>query len=345
MANLSQIELNGTTYDLKDVIGRTHYIYIDSTTKVLLIGDSYNYGVGATEGRGWGYYFQQMTECNATIVHQNGGGFAAIGTSNATYPSKTHAQCVSLIPDTDFDLIIAQSGWNDSSTGRNPDGASAIITGVNNFISAAKAKWPKANIVVIPTNNDTEINQYKRRCLDTISETALLNGIRSSKNSIFWLKNTGFNASDNIHLSDNGYQLLASYIVSFMHGWDGGVSHIVEVPLSSAGASGITVHDTILTAYRDENWCFISGDITLTQTLSSYTTVLTGLPIPIKNVNITTEQWAETIVSGSNNISTFVIRRPIRAEVGINGQLNVRYGSAGNYRITLTYPLANEQEV
>lgn len=342
MADISKIKLpSGTTYNIKDRISRSHYLYLDSTTKVLLIGDSYNNGVGGTSGHGWGYYFQQMTNCDATIVHQNGGGFAAVGNSNATYPSKTHAQCITSISASSFDVVIAQAGWNDSSTDRNPNGVSAIVNGVNTFISNVKTKWPNAEIVIIPTNNDTEINQYKRQCLDAISGTALLNGIKSSKYSIFWMRNSGYSSSDGIHLVDAGYQMLASLMVSFIRGWDGIVSHTARVPLTDVSGSGITVGQNLLEVYRNENWAFISGDVTLTATLSSWTTLVSGLPIPVKNVAITTSQWDSNVIE-SGAIDTYVIRRNIRAEIATDGILRIRYGSPGNYRITINYPIANE---
>lgn len=191
-------------------------------TKVLLLGDSYNHGVGGTTDRGWGYYFTQLTGCDSRIVHQNSGGFAAVPTStNATYQGKVYSQVINLVPAEDYKYLIVQAGWNDLSENINTGGASAIVTGVTNFITAAKARFPKATIVIVPTYNDTNLNAEKRSRIHAMFNTALSKGIKTSTKSFTWMWGTSMNASDGIHLTDAGYQKLGGYIASFVLGWDG----------------------------------------------------------------------------------------------------------------------------
>ena len=191
--------------------------------KILLLGDSYNYGNGGIDGHGWGYYFNQFNGTNGTVVHQNTGGFAAVAESaNASYNNCTYAQVIDqLSASENYDLIIAQAGWNDASTGRNPGGASALVTGVNSFVSKCKAKWPSCEIIVIATNNRTVCDEAKINCLNAIVDTAVANNLKATRSSYLWMQSGNYNASDNIHLSDAGYQKLAQYITNYINGWDG----------------------------------------------------------------------------------------------------------------------------
>lgn len=195
--------------------------------KILLIGDSYNYGTGGTSGRGWGYYFDQINGTTSTIIHQNGGGFTVDGNNNASYPNDTYPEVIDqLSASAGYDLIIAQSGWNDAAVSLNPSGASAIKTAVASFISKCRAKWPGCEIIIISSNNDTYCSPYKVGCLNAIADTATANGVtKASRNTYMWLQGTGFNYTDNIHLTDDGYQLLGRYISNYATGWDGDINN------------------------------------------------------------------------------------------------------------------------
>ena len=53
--------LNNLASDIIDLFSAiAHTKNITSASKVLLIGDSYNYGSGGTQPYGWGYYLQQL---------------------------------------------------------------------------------------------------------------------------------------------------------------------------------------------------------------------------------------------------------------------------------------------
>lgn len=297
---------------------------IFKTKNLLLIGDSYNDGNGGTSGRGWGYYFQQFTGCEATIVHQNGGGFAIAGNSNATYPNKTYAQCVSEISG-EYDIVIAQSGWNDAGQATE----SQITTAVSSFVTAARAKWQNAKIYVISTNNGTDTTYTKANKLKAISNAALENNVVSSLYSPYWLIGKNVAATDGIHLNDDGYQLLAHYTVDYVSGWDGVVGSNNYYNVASADRippATITV-GTNVNCYFNNSLCTISFDVTLTQTESSWVTIVQNLPIPRAYLIQTIGNWNATY------------QRPIRAEIGNDGILRIRYGEAGSYRILMTYPL------
>lgn len=298
--------------------------------KTLLIGDSYAYGTGGTEGHGWAYYFTQETGVDSTIVNQQGGGFAAVGNTNATYPNVNLAGCVDVMSESDnYRLIVAQAGWNDASTGRNPTGVSAIVTGVDSFITKARAKWPEAVIVVIPTLNDTFITPYQTSCLRAIARTAFNRGVRSSERSFYWMQGSGFNATDNIHLNDSGYQMLGEYIVSFVRGWDGWTRYRRTLSFETPTVSGVTLGNNAV-AWCDENWGHFEGDVTLTGAISSQVTVATGLaPGAVPNTIRVFSQWGTSFT------------RNLRGWITDTGNLILVYGAAGSYRLEFHYPLAH----
>lgn len=292
--------------------------------RCLLIGDSYNNGNGGISGQGWGYYFQQFTGCDATIVHQNGGGFAIAGNSNATYPNKTYAQCVSEI-NGEYDIVIAQSGWNDAGQATE----SQITTAVSSFVTAARAKWQNAKIYVISTNNGTDTTYTKANKLKAISNAALENDVVSSLYSPYWLIGKNVAATDGIHLNDDGYQLLAHYIIDYVSGWDGVIeaNNYYNAPNEDRIPPSTVTVGANVNCYFNNSFCTISFDVTLTQTESSWVTTVQNLPIPRAYLIQTIGNWNATY------------QRPIRAEIGNDGTLRIRYGEAGNYRILMTYPL------
>lgn len=304
--------------------GALNAIHLSSGSKVLLIGDSYNNGNGGISGQGWGYYFQQFTGCEATIVHQNGGGFAIVGNTNATYPNKTYAQCVSEISG-EYNIVIAQSGWNDAGQATE----SQITTAVSSFVTAAREKWQNAKIYVISTNNGTDTTYTKANKLKAISNAALENDVVSSLYSPYWLIGKNVTSTDGIHLNDDGYQLLAHYIVDYVSGWDGVIeaNNYYNAPNEDRIPPSTVTVGTNVNCYFNNSFCTISFDVTLTQTESSWVTTVQNLPIPRAYLIQTIGNWNATY------------QRPIRAEIGNDGTLRIRYGEAGNYRILMTYPL------
>ena len=110
-----------------------------------------------------------------------------------------------------------------------------------------------------------------------MADAAFYNNARSSSQSFLWLKGQGYTATDNTHLTDAGYQVLAQYITRFVKGWDGVVArpHVVNtrritVTTDANGAANlataVTSADTVV-AVRCTNvtsamcvpWCYASG--------------------------------------------------------------------------------------
>lgn len=304
-----------------------------SDSKFLLIGDSYISGTGGISGRGWGYYFQQYTGATCDIIHQNGGGFAAVGNANATYPAKTYAGLVDSLLGTDYDYIIVQSGWNDASDGRNPEGASAVQSGVQAFITNITAKYPNTPVIILPTYNDTYPLNDKQVRLYMIAKTAARNGMRTCYDSMFWMQGSGYNASDDIHLNDYGYRQLAYYILSFMRGWSGGITFQKEITsqVELPTIAGVTLGANFR-VYVDKAFCYACGDITLTEGFPTWTTLAENVPAPRYTQMTAAMQWDDEF------------KRPMRVAGTPSGLIQFRYGEAGNYRIFIMYPINLETD-
>lgn len=319
---------------LADINSKVEKLTDLSANKMLLIGDSYNYGNGGVSGHGWGYYVQQITGANCTVIHQNGGGFAVNGNSNASYPGQTYAGLVGLLDaDAGYDIIVAQSGWNDASPSANPSGSAAIETGVHNFITAVRNKYPNAKLYILPCYNDTYPSNIQQVRLLTMARAAAAEHVPTCFSSLYWLQNSGYNSTDNIHLVDAGYRQLANMIVAYLLGWSGDVSFEKDITSSvtKVPVEGITLGGNVK-VIATKDYCSIDGDITLTETLPNWTIVINGLPAPHFNQGTTSVQWASEF------------KRPLRMEVSPDKYLHIRYGEAGNYRLSIKYPINHTSE-
>lgn len=187
--------------------------------KALIIGDSYN----KNNPYGWGYYFKIVTGMgnNVTSIQQNGGGFGKVAASGSDYPGEYHYQAISHVStDIQFDYIVAQSGRNDAYSPEDTTG-DILVDGINQFVSVCRTRWPNANIYIIPTNNDSPLDDAHYKFMKLIPETALANGVFTSFESFKWFYDTNLNHSDGAHLTSDGYNLLAQYIAGSICGWNG----------------------------------------------------------------------------------------------------------------------------
>lgn len=99
---------------------------------------------------------------------------------------------------------------------------------------------------------------------------------------------------------------------------------------TKVSVSGITLAS--LQVYVSAGWCAVTIELTSTTTLSGWTTIASGMPLPAMDWYDTMESWATTY------------KRPFRVQVNdSNGNLNIRYGDSSSYRISFVYPLADLQ--
>ena len=77
--------------------------------------------------------------------------------------------------------------------------------------------------------------------------------------------------------------------------------------------------------------CYVSGTVTLSKSISAWTTILSGSKVPAPQhgelVPFEASQWGTSYV------------RPLRGKITPSGGLQLVYGAAGNYVFTIAYPI------
>ena len=86
-----------------------------------------------------------------------------------------------------------------------------------------------------------------------------------------------------------------------------------------------------ITVTKKAGICFVSGSITLSASISSWTSVLSSAKVPAPQhgelVPFEASQWGTSYV------------RPLRGKITPRGGLQLVYGAAGNYVINISYPI------
>lgn len=193
--------------------------------KVLMIGDSFLRGSGGVVGRGWGYYFQENTGCEALIHQDAGGGFIAKGGSTSDYPNKTF---VDVLEDVVADMaesersevkhVVVGGGWNDGISGTYDE--NALYAAISQFCQIARTNFPYAKIYIIPLKAEGVLSTQERaRAYDNWVNEAMAQGVVTCIESLDWF--TGRNnyaAGDGVHLNDSGYGLCGRYMAGVVYG-------------------------------------------------------------------------------------------------------------------------------
>lgn len=219
---------------------------------VLLVGDSFADGTG-NDGVGWTSLFESRFGPSPCYkIHQNGGGLAAPGNTNADYPNMNYTQAITQYSTTltaaqrsKVEWVIIQSGHNDVSTVRNPEGIAGVQAAMASLWPVLASNYPNARIAIIPTYSPNKTGQNDSldgyRILHfTIPVTAILRGCISSTVSADWFYgDDNFAYGDGIHLNGNGYAYLAGYIAALCCGWNGETAFQVNRGVTKE--SGVTL--------------------------------------------------------------------------------------------------------
>ena len=95
--------------------------------------------------------------------------------------------------------------------------------------------------------------------------------------------------------------------------------------------SGGVLSSGSVTVSKKLGVCYISGAVTLSKSISAWTTILSGSKVPAPQhgelVPFEASQWGTSYV------------RPLRGKVTPDGGLQLVYGAAGNYVFTIAYPI------
>lgn len=273
MADISKITLpNGATYNIKDTVARANMAPGFKDVKMLLMGNSYMRGVGGTVGKGWGYYFTQLTGCDSTIIQQSGGDFVATGNANADYPSKNYIQVIDTFAPTlteaeraSYQYIVVGGGYNDHQA--NTD---SLTWNIEIFITKCRTYFPNAVIWIIPLWCDRAMEtaaEYSN--FATWNTAAAINGCGSCALTFSWFYGqSDYGAGDNIHLNDDGYQRCAKLIHAVLLGWDG--NYIPKVGTGWTIGTNVTADSTAgFRYYRDGKYVFIRGALAYTNSVAT----------------------------------------------------------------------------
>lgn len=254
--------------------------------KCLLMGNSYAYGTGGVAGQGWCYYFEQITGCDADVIHQNGGDFIAVGNSNASYAGLTAYGALASFANSKTEAQRAQYKYVIYGGGYNDHGASpaTLATAVQQFANYAKQMFPNAKVVIVPLFSGAPVTASKYIYYgEAICSGALTAGTQTTVNSFTWLYGRGYTNEDTIHPTDGGYKILGRYMASFVNGWDG-----IYEPIFGSGAeyeADVTSNHFRYT--RDRNSVSFSGSLTITGEVGTVPRKLVGMPdiyLPAYNV-------------------------------------------------------------
>lgn len=214
--------------------------------KMILLGNSYARGTGGTIGKGWPYYFQEVTGCDATIIQQAGGDFAAKGNNNADYPNMTFDGAVTsfaagLTQDQrdEYEYIVIGGGYNDTSTSLNPGGVADAQSGLSDLASTIRSQFPYAKVVFCPLYAEEQSNSPSvLQIYAMFARTAALQGWQTTDHSWQWFTGrTSYVYGDGIHLNDTGYRRCGRMMAAVVLGWDGMYSDAFSVT-TETGVTG-----------------------------------------------------------------------------------------------------------
>lgn len=92
-----------------------------------------------------------------------------------------------------------------------------------------------------------------------------------------------------------------------------------------------SVSSTNLKVYRSAGICMLTMELTLSAEIADWTTLATGMPVPATAPN---NEWLDTAESWASSF-----KRPMRVRISTSGTLDIRYGAATSYRISMCYPI------
>ncbi len=197
-----------------------------ANTAILFIGDSITQGYRATNpSNRWSTLVAKAIggiEKNRAV---GGAGFVAQG---STSTGRFDLQAAQFAQDSSFDhdevrLVFVEGGVNDDPT--------KIADGVQNcktMLNTIKQAFPHATIVGIiglscwldPTKHNTGSTpiSHRRKYYQTIRQTMADNGCQVLTGEMMISRNKRYASDDYVHPNDNGYHMVASFVLSLLAG-------------------------------------------------------------------------------------------------------------------------------
>ena len=181
-------------------------------TGLLCIGDSYLSGV-AIEGpeNAWGAKLRDLLNVPATIIAENGGGWAHPGGTGKTF------EALLATSSGTFSDIVVLGGVNDAAYGTQGQVKGAVI----NFVNAAAVKYPGARVHIgMPGNylGSLDIQDAINKVIDQIGQAQDTVAFDYIHDIYTVLKNQAFMTVDNVHPNKAGEWALAGYVCGHLLG-------------------------------------------------------------------------------------------------------------------------------
>lgn len=186
---------------------------VPSGSKVLIVGDSYAAGTGASSERTrWTSILERDQHWDVTVDGVGGTGFTwgggTDGTDGDTFAARIaeHASNENLNPA----LVILEGGQNDYRAD-----AGDLSSAVADDVSAVKAAWPGAQVVVLGPAAPEPLATDIERMDSSVQAGALRAGaysINPRTTKWFTAENSPKFNFDGAHVNDGGHELIASKI-------------------------------------------------------------------------------------------------------------------------------------
>lgn len=208
MADISKIQVENTTYNIKDLTARAVTNRLQNK-KFIMIGDSYANRTNSWQDRISTYFGLNSSNCAMKRV-------SGVGFYNTISNVNFNTMLTDNIPFTPSEVtdIIVCGGYNDQTTDEN------LFNAINNFMTTCKSTYPNANVYVgfiawcnaNVANYDTVISNLLRakeaysRCAYWYEKAHYLNNVE------YALHNLADIDDSNFHPTDNGQLNLAIHI-------------------------------------------------------------------------------------------------------------------------------------
>ena len=232
MADISKIQLENNTYDIKDTTARGDIASLNSAVntlnnkmviphilknkKAIIIGDSLDIT------NRWGDYFITYSGCDGENYGNGSAGFTSQG-NTPPYTDMTFLDMLNYIINNkteaqrnEVQYIIVGGGINDALNSHTP---ASIESAVQSFITTAKTNFINAKIIIIPLHTFKWLENIELSRYQAIIDTCKNNGVMTTDDFIFWtVDDRTYDSGDHTHLTDVGYQILAKNILSCING-------------------------------------------------------------------------------------------------------------------------------
>ncbi|GAA3552560.1 hypothetical protein GCM10022197_04510 [Microlunatus spumicola] len=193
--------------------------------KVLLLGDSYTKGIGATSrSKGYANLIAEPLGWELTIDGKSGTGYMdPSGDGADTYAERMWQRAHSL-DDAPYDLVVIQGSSNDRKYTK------AEVAGrINLTIRTSRRFWPQAQIILMgPTNPWANVAEYAM-VDEKLKAAAAANGIPfiDPMGEQWFVPGDGVRYAnpENGHPNDAGHELMARWFVADVKKLSGGRSH------------------------------------------------------------------------------------------------------------------------